>query len=104
MQQLSQLFNQVQSGGAGAEQAVRAARHRARRRPRRPTPVGLPAAARSSVEASRSRTRATGAPVLRDVDLEIVPGERLALVGPTGAGKSTLAKLMARLYDPTDGR
>jgi len=41
--------------------------------------------------------------VLRDVTLAVRPGERLALVGPTGAGKSTLAKLMARLYDPTEG-
>jgi ATP-binding cassette subfamily B protein len=47
---------------------------------------------------------AGAAPVLHDVSLTIAPGERLALVGPTGAGKSTLAKLVARLYDPTDGR
>lgn len=45
----------------------------------------------------------TGDPVLRDVSLTLAAGEKLALVGPTGAGKSTLAKLMARLYDPTDG-
>jgi ATP-binding cassette subfamily B protein len=42
-------------------------------------------------------------PALHDVTLTVAPGERLALVGPTGAGKSTLAKLMARLYDPTAG-
>jgi ATP-binding cassette, subfamily B, bacterial len=42
-------------------------------------------------------------PVLEDVDLRIVPGETVACVGPTGAGKSTLAKLITRLYDPTAG-
>ena len=41
--------------------------------------------------------------VLEDVSIVVEAGERLALVGPTGAGKSTLAKLMARLYDPMAG-
>jgi len=47
---------------------------------------------------------ATGAPVLTDVDLEIAPGESVAFVGPTGAGKSTMAKLANRFYDPSVGR
>jgi ATP-binding cassette subfamily B protein len=42
--------------------------------------------------------------VLRGVDLAIHPGETLALVGATGAGKTTVATLLARLYDPTSGR
>ena len=43
-------------------------------------------------------------PVLRDVDLTIAAGETVAFVGQTGAGKSTLAKLITRFYDPTEGR
>lgn len=42
--------------------------------------------------------------VLSEVNLEIRPGETFALVGPTGAGKSTIAKLIIRFYDPTEGR
>ena len=41
--------------------------------------------------------------VLRDVDLELGAGEVLAVVGPTGAGKSTIAKLVTRFHDPTFG-
>ena len=41
---------------------------------------------------------------VRNVDMALKPGERVALVGENGAGKTTLTKLMARLYDPTEGR
>jgi ATP-binding cassette subfamily B protein len=46
---------------------------------------------------------AVGRPVLHDVSFTIEPGETLALVGPTGAGKSTVAKLLLRLYDASEG-
>jgi len=45
-----------------------------------------------------------GKPVLKDVSLVIEPGEVVALVGSTGAGKSTIAKLISRFYDPNDGQ
>jgi ABC-type multidrug transport system fused ATPase/permease subunit len=41
---------------------------------------------------------------LCDIDLHVPPGQTVALVGETGAGKSTFAKLVARFYDPTEGR
>jgi ATP-binding cassette, subfamily B, bacterial len=44
-----------------------------------------------------------GPPVLRDIDLEIAAGTRIAVVGETGSGKSTIAKLLTRLMDPTEG-
>ena len=44
-----------------------------------------------------------GAPVLRDVTLRIEPSSRIAIVGETGSGKTTLARLLTRLMDPTEG-
>lgn len=46
----------------------------------------------------------TGNPVLRDVSFELAPGARVALLGASGNGKSTLGKLVARLYDPLEGQ
>ncbi len=45
----------------------------------------------------------TQAPVLQGIDLEVQPGETVALVGRSGAGKTTLTNLIARFYDPTEG-
>jgi len=49
-------------------------------------------------------TYGSGALALEDVSLAVPPGQTVALVGATGAGKSTLAKLVARFHDPTRGR
>nr|CAG34715.1 putative ABC transporter [Streptomyces ribosidificus] len=72
-------------------------------------PVSLPAeppGGRGAVrfEGVHFRYGEAGRPVLSGVDLALEPGRTVALVGTTGAGKSTIAKLVARLYDPTAGR
>jgi ATP-binding cassette subfamily B protein len=103
VQQLSQLYNTVQSAAAslhklyGLIDAVPDVGEH-------PQPVTLPA--RGALEAHDLTFRYDGAErnALTRVSISVAAGERLALVGPTGAGKSTLAKLLSRLYDPTDGR
>jgi ATP-binding cassette subfamily B protein len=78
------------------------------RQPRLTAPPGAP-----PLPAGNGRVRfegvtmryAPGAPAaLRDVDLDVPAGRTIALVGATGSGKTTLAALVARLYDPTAGR
>lgn len=100
VQQLSQLYNTVQSSAAAlnklftildTEPDIRDGDH------------DLPHRGELVVDDIGFTYPATEAPVLSGVSLRVADGERLALVGPTGAGKSTVAKLMARLYDPTVG-
>ena len=102
IQQFSQLFNQVQSSAASLRKLFglmdinpelsELAQARS-----------LPASGAIEVRDVSFRYLSDGEPVLSSIDLTVAQGEKLALVGPTGAGKSTLAKLMARLYDPTRG-
>jgi ATP-binding cassette, subfamily B, bacterial len=101
VQQLSQLFNVVQSAGAALHKLFDVLDTEVDV-PERDDPLDLPSDGDLVVEGV-SFAYAGGAQVLRDVDLTVSSGTRLALVGPTGAGKSTLAKLMSRMYDPTDG-
>ena len=102
VQHLSQLFNTLQSAGAGLKKVFEVLDTPPDVAERRGT-ADLPARGAVDVDAV-TFGYAEGEPVLRDVSITVAPGERLALVGPTGAGKSTLAKLVARLYDPTEGR
>ncbi len=102
VQLLSQLFNTVQSAGAAlnklyalldAEPDVGEASEA----------IELPPTGVIEVESLTFRYESADRPAVSGIELTIAAGERLALVGPTGAGKSTLAKLIARLYDPTSG-
>ena len=103
VQQLSQLYNTLQSAAAalhklfGILDAVPDVNESE-------SPVSLPATGDVEVR-DISFTYASGSqPALSNVSVTLASGTRLALVGPTGAGKSTLAKLMARLYDPQAGQ
>jgi ATP-binding cassette subfamily B protein len=106
VQQLSELYDTFQSATAGAERvgAVLAERPSVREAAD-PAPLPDP---RGEVRLEAVRFaygEGSGGPeVLHDVDLHVPAGTTLALIGPTGAGKSTVAKLIARFYDPTAGR
>jgi ATP-binding cassette subfamily B protein len=58
----------------------------------------------ASLETVDSGDRQAGEPVLHDVTFSVQPGQLVALVGPSGAGKTTITSLVARLYDPTEGQ
>jgi ABC-type multidrug transport system fused ATPase/permease subunit len=69
--------------------------------PQTPVPLGR---AHGLVEFDRvGFSYVAGEPVVRDISLRVEPGTRVALVGPTGCGKSTLVNLLLRFYDPTEG-
>jgi ATP-binding cassette, subfamily B, multidrug efflux pump len=68
------------------------------------SPVTLPPRIRGKIEFRRvSFDYEFGSPILQDVSFVVKPGEKLAIVGPTGSGKSTLIKLLGRFYDFPDG-
>jgi ATP-binding cassette subfamily B protein len=102
VQQLSQLYNGVQSAAAALHKLF-AILDATPEVDEAPDAVELPPRGSLAVSAMSFTYASGNRPALEGVDLVVRDGERIALVGPTGAGKSTLAKLMARLYDPTAG-
>ena len=104
VQQLSQLYNTFLSATAALDKIIDVLDEE-------PEIVDAPdardAAARSTgTSASRTSASATATlpEVLHGIDLDVPAGTTVALVGHTGAGKSTIAKLLARFYDPREGR
>jgi len=102
LRQLGDLYNQVQAALAGAERIFEVINT---------APDQTDAA--DAVELERIAGKVSfedvnfayvpGVPVLKDVSLHARPGERVALVGPTGAGKTTIVNLLSRFYDLDDG-
>ncbi|HSJ90673.1 MAG TPA: ABC transporter ATP-binding protein [Ilumatobacter sp.] len=102
VQQLSQMYNTLQSATASLAKMFEIL-DTVPEIDERSDAVALPRTGTLDVDHVTFSYPGTTVPVLHDVLLTVAPGERLALVGPTGAGKSTLAKLIARLYDPGRG-
>jgi ATP-binding cassette subfamily B protein len=102
VQQLSQLYNTVQSAGAALNKLFQILDAKPEV-DEHPAAVALPEAGELRVDGVTFSYAGATNPALNNVSITVGVGEKLALVGPTGAGKSTLAKLMARLYDPQSG-
>jgi ABC-type multidrug transport system fused ATPase/permease subunit len=103
IQELSRLYTTLQSAMAGGEQVIKLLDT--------PTEVAdasdagelPPIKGRVELDGVSFRYREDTPEVLHDIDLSIKPGETIALVGPTGAGKTTVANLVARFYDASQG-
>lgn len=102
VQQLSQLYNTLQSAAAALHKlfAILDAEPDVAESA---SPIPLPVIGDVDVKDITFSYAGASQPALSSVSVTLTAGTRLALVGPTGAGKSTLAKLMARLYDPQQG-
>lgn len=103
VQELSRMFTTLQSAMAGGEQVVNLL-------DTIPDVLDQPGAVEMppitghvNLEHVSFRYRPELPEVLHDVCLEIQPGQTVALVGPTGAGKTSISNLIARFYDPTEG-
>jgi ATP-binding cassette, subfamily B, bacterial len=103
MQEISQFYNMFQSASAALEKLSGVLEEEPSVKPAA-QPVPLPAA-RGRLEFDHvSFGYVSEREVLHGLDLRIPAGQTIALVGTTGAGKTTIAKLMSRFYDPTAGR
>ena len=102
MQELSQFYNVFQAAGAALEKLAGVIEEEPTV-PEPADPVAMPDA-KGAVAFDHVTFAYRDKAVLHDIDLGIRAGQVVALVGETGAGKTTIARLIARFYDPTAGR
>jgi len=104
IQQLSQVFDGYQQAAVGLSR-IRDLLHTPTTTPERPDPVPVPGRleGRVAFRDVRFRYGPDSPDAVTGINLELAPGETVALVGETGAGKSTLVKLLARFYDVSEG-
>ncbi len=102
MQELSQFYNVFQAAGAALEKLAGVVEE-APTVPEPVDPTPLPEA-RGAVAFEHVTFAYRENPVLHDIDIRVPAGQIVALVGETGAGKTTMARLIARFYDPSVGR
>jgi len=99
---LANMFNQLQSGIAGAERVFEVLEEEGE-------PADIPGAVRLVNPAGHVRFEQVvfgyrpDLPILKQISFEAPPGSSIALVGPTGAGKTTIVNLLTRFYDVTGG-
>ena len=105
LQDLSEKVNLFQAAMASSERVFQLLDEPvAVREAARPTPLAHPVRGELRFEGVWFRYSETGPWVLRDVSFTAAPGRTVALVGHTGAGKSTIISLLLRFYDPVEGR